>query len=184
MSTLAQGLTEYHVPDYKDHAEVIARLSLTVSDLARVQAYWRSVAPGFNEAYPCWTCVKEGSPPDAYLAYYGPGGFSVHFGRLVACVGALCRFSSFATIRSLQSAYLPAFKSIARVLGGTRVVLMPEENAPVWDAGMYQGASLDEYIALVRSVWGEPHPRTEVVTDSLEAYYRRKFPVWYVESVV
>ena len=183
MSILAQGLIEYDVADYRDHGAVIARLSPTVPDLVRVHHYWRSVDPASTETYPSWTFVP-GSPPEDYSAYYGPGGFSVHFGPRVAYVGASCRFSGFATIRPLQAVHLPAFKSVARVLGGTRLILIPEENGPIWDAAMYEGASLDQCIALIRKTWGDPHPKTEVVTEDVQVYYRRKFPAWYVESVL
>jgi hypothetical protein len=182
MSILTHGLIDYDVPDFRDEATVIPRLSSTEPDLLRVRDYWRSVDSDCQEAYPAWTFIRHGSPPDEWLAYRGPGGFSVHFGPRVACIGASCRFSGFATISSLQVVHLFAFKHIARMLGGTRLVLMPEENGPIWDAAMFDGASLDECVALIRKTWGDPHPRTEVLTDDLDTYYRRKFPVWYLEK--
>jgi len=183
MSILAHGLIDNRVPDCRDHATVIARLSPTEPDLIRVRDYWRSVDLESKETNPSWTFVHHGSPPDEYLAYYGPGGFSVHFGPQIACIGAACRYSGFVTMPALQAVHLPAFMSVARALGGTRLVLMPEENGPVWDAAMYDGVSLEDCIALIRKTWGDPHPTVKVVTEDVEVYYRRKFPVWYVESV-
>jgi len=183
MSILAHGLIDYRLSNYRDDAGVIARLSPTEPDLTRVRDYWRSVDPESKEAYPSWTFVRHGSPPDEYLAYHGPGGFSVHFGSQIACIGAACRYSGFATILALQAVHLPAFMSVARALGSTRMVLMPEENGPIWDAAMYDGVSLEECIALIQKTWGDPHPSVEVVTEDVQVYYRRKFPVWFVESV-
>jgi hypothetical protein len=184
MSILTNGLIEYHVPNFRNHEALIATLSTTVPDLVRVSDYWRSVTPEYKGDHTAWTFIHEGEPSGEYefLAYYGPGGFSVHFGPRVACIGASCRFSGFATIPPLQAVHLPAFRSIARSLGGTRIALMPEENGPIWDAAMYDGASLEDCIALVRKTWGDPHPRTEVVTEDPKVYDRRKFPVWYCED--
>jgi len=183
MSILAQGLTDYRLPDYQDHAAVLSRLAVTVSDLVPVCEYWRSVDPEFKEYRPAWIFDHRVHPTNEYLAYYGPGGFSVHFGPRVALIGAGCRYSGFATIRPLQDVHLSAFKSVARVIGGTRLVLIPEENGPIHDAAMYDGASLDECVTLIRKAWGAPHPATEIVTEDVEVYYRRKFPVWYVETL-
>ena len=183
MSILANGLIDNRVPDYRDNAAVIARLSPTVPDLIRVRDYWRSVDPQSKETHPSWTLVHHGNPPDEYFAYYGPGGFSVHFGPRIACIEAACRYSGFATIPALQAVHLPAFMSVARALGGTRLVLMPQENGPVWDAAMYDGVSLEECITLIRRTWGDPHPTVEIVTEDVEAYYRREFPVWFVEII-
>jgi hypothetical protein len=183
MSILANGLTYYRVLNYRDHAAVIARLSMTISDLNRVRDYWRSVDPEFKEIHPMWSVVHHGEGAYEHLAYYGPGGFSVRFGPRIACVEAACRYSGFATIPALQVAHLPAFKSVARSLGGTRLALIPEENGPIWDAAMYDGVSLDECIDLIRKTWGDPHSPTEVITEDIEVYYSRKTPVWYVEAL-
>jgi hypothetical protein len=183
MSTLAQGLTDYRLPDYRDHAAVLSRLATTVSDLAPVHEYWRSVDPESKEHRPAWTVDHRLHPADDYLAYHGPGGFSVRFGPRVAIIAAGCRYSGFATIRPLQNVHLAAFKSVARALGGTRLVLMPEENGPIYDAAMYGDVSLDECVTLILTTWGAPHPAAEILTEDLEAYYRRKFPVWYVETL-
>jgi hypothetical protein len=183
MSILANGLTDHQVPDHRNHAAIIARLSGTVPDLVRVRDYWRSVDPESPETYQAWNVVHHGEGDNEYLAYYGPGGFTVHFGLRIACIAGACRYSGFATMPAVQAAHLPAFRSIARALGGTRLVLLPEENGPIWDAAMYSGVPLDECLSLIRRTWGEPHFPTEVVTEDIEVYYRRKTPVWYVETL-
>lgn len=181
MSILADGLTDHHVADFRDHAAVISRLSPTVPELLRVRNYWRSVDPESKEVHPAWSVVHHGEGNDEYLAYYGPGEFSVHFGRCVAVVGAGCRYSGFATIPALQAAHLPAFRAVARALGGTRLLIVPEDNGPISDAAMSDGASLDECAELIRKAWGDPHLPTEVVTEDIDVYHSRKAPIWYVE---
>src|SRR5947209_4877244 len=83
-----------------------------------------------------------------------------------------------AAVVSLLTPSLPQ----ARAVGGTRIVLIPDYD-PVHDIALYGGCSLDECIALLRQRWGEPHPATEIVTEDVQVYYRREFPVWYVESL-
>ena len=184
MSILANGLTEHQVlPDVRDHAAVIACLSATVPDLVRARDYWRTVDPESPEQYPAWSVVHHGKGPYEYLAYYGPGGFGIHFGAQVAVVEAGCRFSGFATIPALQAAHLPGFRSVARAIGGKRLVLIPQENGPIQDAYRYDGASLDACIELIRKTWGDPHSPTEVTTEDVEVYYRRKTPIWYLENL-
>jgi hypothetical protein len=181
MSILADGLTDHHVADFRDSAAVISLLSPTVPELLRVRDYWRSVDPQSKEVHPAWSVVHHGEGPDEHLAYYGPGGFSVHFGPRVAVVGAGCRYIGFATIPALQAAHLPAFRAVARALGGTRLLIIPEDNGPISDAALYSGASLDECAELIRKAWCDPQLPTEVVTEDLDVYYRRKVPIWYVE---
>jgi hypothetical protein len=176
MSILTYGLAEHGVRDYHDYVAVLDRLAPTVPDLLRVRDYWRSVSPQFMDSHPDWTVIHHKNPPDEYLAYRGPGGFSVQFGQRVAVIGAACRYSGFVTIGPLQAIHLPAFRSIARALGGARLVLMPEENGPIEDAAMLDGASLDECITLLRRNWSEPHPRIEVVTDEDLVWYLDELP--------
>src|SRR5262245_59126237 len=130
MSILANGLTDHRIPDFRNHAAVIAQLSQTAADLVKVREYWRSVNADSIESYPTWSVEHFGEGETEYLAYYGPGGFSVYFGAHVAVIGAGCRYSGFATIPALQAAHIPGFRAIARALGGTRLVLVPENGGP------------------------------------------------------
>src|SRR5207249_2605827 len=127
-------------------------------------------------------CLVHNPPEEDYLRYHGPGWFSIAFGEHVARVSGICRWSGFATIDDRQRIHAEGFRSIARALGGTRMVLIPEYD-PADEIALYDGGSLDDCLELLRQRWGAPHPRTEVVTPDLEEYYRRKFPVWYVESI-
>ena len=116
-------------------------------------------------------------------AKHGPGGFSVLFGPHVAVIGAACRYSGFATIAALQAAHLPGFRALAKAVGGTRLILVPEDNGPISDAALYDGASLDACVEIIRKTWGPPHSPIEVVTDNIDVYYRRETPIWYVEML-
>ena len=182
MSIRADALVDYQLPDYRDQPAVISRLVPSLPDACAVVEYWRVADPDYSEDTATdWTGRLVQNPPeDDFLRYHGPGGFSIAFGERVARVSGTCRWSGFATTRQLQQVHATAFRSIARALGGTRMVLIPEYD-PVNDIALYDAGSLDRCIEFLQQLWGAPHPTTDIVTDDIEVYYRRQFPVWYVE---
>lgn len=183
MGIRANALTDYRVPDYRDQAAVVSLLSPALSATLAVSAYWRVEDPDGADTNGVWSAYFVHNPPeDDILRYNGPGGFGVTFGQRVARVHAACRWSGFATMAELQQVHATALRSIARALGGTRIVLIPDYD-PVEEIALYDGGSLEVCVELLRQRWGAPHPRTEIVTPDVEEYYRRKFPVWYVESI-
>lgn len=184
MSIRADALIDYRVPDYRDQPAVVSLLSPSLPDARAVDEYWRGADPDYSgNPTESWTARLMHNPSEGdFLRYHGPGGFSIAFGERVARVSGACRWSGFATMRQLQQVHKTAFRSIARALGGTRMVLIPEYD-PVNDIALYDTGSLDECIELLRRHWGAPHPVTEMVTEDVEAYYRGQFPVWYVETL-
>jgi hypothetical protein len=184
MSIRADALVDYRLPDYRDQLAVISRLTPSLPDARTVVEYWRIADPDYSEdTTGGWAARLVHNPPEGdFLRYHAPGGFSIAFGEHVARVSGICRWSGFATIRQLQQVHAAAFRSIARALGGTRMVLIPEYD-PVNDIALYGAGSLDECIALLQQRWGAPHPTTDIVTEDVEVYYRRQFPVWYLETL-
>jgi len=183
MGDRANAMTDHRVEDYRDAAAVVAQLSSTIPAARCVRDYWRSVDPKSVETHEAWSVYRIVSPTEGeYLRYDGPGGLCVHFGSRVAIIGADCRWSGFVTMPGLQRVHVAAFQSIARALGGTRMVLIPDYDR-VEEMARYDGSSLDECIARLHQCWGTPHPKTEIVTDDVEVYYRRQCPPWYVESL-
>jgi hypothetical protein len=183
MGIRANSLADYSVPDYHDQSAVVSLLASTLPATRAVASYWRVADFDYADTTDTWTAELAHNPPeDDFLRYHGPGGFSVAFGQHVARVHAACRWSGFATIAPLQQVHAVAFRSISRALGGSRIVLIPDYD-PVEEIALYDGASLDGCIALLQQRWGAPHPTTEIVTEDVEVYYRRQFPVWYVETL-
>lgn len=185
MSVRADALVDYRLLDYRDQPAVVSRLAPSLMEARAVVEYWRTADPDYSgDTTTGWTARLVHNPPeDDFLRYYGPGGFSVAFGEHVARVSGICRWGGFATIRQLQQVHAAAFRSIARALGSTRIVLIPEYD-PVNDIALYDAGSLDECIELLQQRWGAPQPTTDVVTEDVEVYYRRQFPVWYLETLI
>jgi hypothetical protein len=183
MGIRANALTDHRVPDYRAQAAVVSLLTPTLSAARAVADYWRAAQPDYADTADVWSARFIHNPPeDDYLRYDGPAGFSVSFGERVAQVSGPCRWSGFCTIAALQQPHAIAFRAISRALGGECMVLIPDYD-PVEEIALYAGSSLAECITLLEQRWGAPHPTTEIVTEDVEVYYRRQFPVWYVETL-
>lgn len=183
MSVRANALVDYRVPDFRDQPAVVSLLAPSLPAARAVGDYWRAVDPAYSDTAEGWTAQLGHNPPeDDRLRYHGPGGFSIVFGKRVARVSGICRWSGFAMMHQLQQVHAAGFRSIAGALGGTQMVLIPEYD-PVDDIAIYDVGSLDKCIELLQERWGAPHPTTDVVTDDVEVYYRRTVPVWYVERL-
>jgi hypothetical protein len=129
-----------------------------------------------------WTLVEDYT----YFAYCGPGGFSVMFGAHVAVISASSRYCAFALMPSIQAVELPAITSIARALGGTRLVMKSDDQSALQDSPIYLNdgnATLDECVGLIQKAWGDPHPKTEVINEAREVYRERKIEPWFVETL-
>jgi hypothetical protein len=179
---LTEGLIDHRVPNFRDQADVVVRLSPTVPTLLRVSDYWRSDNRVWNEINPEWTLVEDYT----YFAYSGPGGFSVMFGARVAVITVSSRYSAFVLTPSLQAVCLPAIRSIVRALGGTRLVLKADDDSALGDSAIYLNggnASLDECVSLIQKAWGDHHPRTEVITEDWELYKQRTIDPWFFETL-
>jgi hypothetical protein len=184
MGIRANALTDHKVPDFRNLPAVLSLLAPTMPAAIELRDYWRSVDSNYVDSNETWNVSFSRNPPEQdYLRYNGFGGLSVSFGEHVAQIHADCRWSGFVTMPPLQKVHAAAFLSIALALGGDHIVMTPDFD-PVVEIALYNGGSLEDCINLLRQCWGAPHPITEVVTEDVEAYYRRKFPAWFVESLV
>jgi hypothetical protein len=182
MGNSTEGITDHRVPNFRDQTDVLARLSPTVPVLMRVSDYYRSKNSVWNEIYPVWTLVEDYT----YFAYCGPGGFSVMFGAHVAAITASSRYCAFALMPSLQAVELPAVRSIAQALGGTRLVLKSDDQSALQDSPIYLNdgnATLDECVGLIQKAWGNPRPNTEAINEAWEIYRERKIEPWFFETL-
>jgi hypothetical protein len=181
MGTYTEGITNHRVPNFHDVADVIARLSPTVPVLMQVYEFDKSVNPGCILPRPEWT-LDEYDKVD----FIGPWGFILRFGTHVAQISAFTRHSEFLLMAEAQAVYLPAVRSIARSLGGTRLILKADSQDALGDSPVYLkdgNATLDDCVGLIQKAWGDPHPKTEVINEVWEAYRERRIQPWFLESL-
>lgn len=182
MSKGTEGITDHRVPNFRDQADVLARLLPTVPVLMRVSEFYRSEHEVWNETHPVWTLVEDYT----YFAYWGPGGLSVMFGSHVAIIRTSSRFTAFALTPSLQAVELPAIRSIARALGGKRLVLKSDDDSALQDSPIYLNdgnATLDDCVGLIQKALGNPRPRTEVINEAWEVFQERQIEPWFLETL-
>lgn len=180
MGVRANALFEHHVTDFRDHAAVLSALVPALPAALAVAEYWHVIHDSDRTDEPLTWWVQDLQNPDAgeYLRYCGPGGLSIGFDQRVAYIRASCRWSGFSTIASLQQLHVAAFKSIARALGGTRMVIIPD-NDIVMDA-IYAGENLDGCIGILRNALSSPPADTVILSGSVEGW--KTWP-WFVESL-
>jgi hypothetical protein len=88
------------------------------------------------------------------------------------------------SIEPLRHVHLPAFRTIAGLLGARRLVYLPDDDPIILDTAKSEGASLDECIAELQRRWGPPQASVEELDPELVR--RSDFCVpsaWYVETL-
>ncbi len=182
MSIGTQGITEHRVPHFRDATDVIARLAPTVSCLAAVQEFLRRENPTWKETHQTWTAVEDYT----YFACWGPGSFSVMFGTHIAEINPGIRYSVFLERPSLRSLYVPVIETIARALGGMRLVIKSDLDNALGDESIYLNngcANFDECIGRLRQSLGEPLPQSQILAGGLEKYTDLERDIWFLENL-
>lgn len=185
MGVRAEALTDHRVPDFRDHDAVLSLLVPTVPDLLAVEDYWRINDPDHvKRTTTAWRVDHRHShTPGEFLRYYSPGDFSIAFGKKVAAIGGPGRWSGFCTMPMLQSVHIPAFRAIARALGGTKMALHADDEDRIYEAAIYDGSSLDECITMLQNELGPAQPTITIVTEDVQEYYRRPHRPWFLEPL-
>jgi hypothetical protein len=183
MGTRTNALVDHRVADPLRTETVVELLSPTVTDCRAVRDYWSSIEPGYGDTNESWTSRFHHNPPEEDFVWYeGPGGLRVRFGSRAAVVSALCRWRGFLSIEELQRVHANAFRSIARALGGTQVVLIPDDDE-VEPMAKYDGAQLGDCVGVLRQRCGPPKRRTVLAEDDSSLASPACWKVWHVESL-
>jgi hypothetical protein len=187
MGTRTNILANHTISDPLDRAAVLDRLAPALPEAMAVREFWDTYDPdeARNEAYR-WDASPPIPPPhDKYVSYNAPGGLFVYFdfGSPVVNVRASLRWRGFLSIDPLRRVHLPAFRKIAALLGGSRVVYMPDDDLIIYDARS-EGATLDDCIAALKRRWGPPQESVEVIDpDVVQATNHGVPTVWFVETI-
>jgi len=186
MGTRINVLVDHRVPDYKDRAAVIARLEPTLPAAIAVRDYWIANDPESSRNDCCvWSTstVPGIQPKQEYLFYEGPGSLWLRFGVRVAYIFTGGRWRGFLSTNMLHKTHLAAFRSIARALGGTRMVLYGEYD-PIDQAAVLDGKTLDECVGMLNELWGSPQPTVDVIDPKVVAATDHcSPPVWYYQML-
>jgi len=154
VSTRTQVVVDHRLEDYRDPKAAVALLGQAVPAALAVESYGHSVEPENPATEPeSWRPAQHHSADQ--LDYVSPDGSLVSFGQHVVLISASARWSGFLTIEPLRNVHLAAFRSIARCIRGSRLVLLPDAIDEGYDA-INEGISLEDCAARLRKRYGPP----------------------------
>jgi hypothetical protein len=159
MGTYIDVIIDHKVQDYRDRSGVVALLQPSGT----------------------WTALPEHKVAD-FVDYSGSEGLFLRFGRQVAVLTG-GRWREFLADKPSRAAALPAFRAVARVIGGTRLVLLPDSSEVSYDA-VRDGLSQDRCITMLREQHGPPQESPEEIDPQVAASAAHGVPqVWFLESL-
>jgi len=182
MSTRTDAITEHRSVNYRDIEATAKLLADSVPAGVALREYWSSVDPESSGPEPkLWRPAQHFSAENA--DYLGPGGLLVAFGPKVLRISASARWSGFLTIKPLRDVHLVAFRSIAKCVQGTRLLLLPDGSDVGYHA-VSEGLSLAECEAHLREEFGPPQPSVEAIpAGAFEAHIPGSHRVWFDEKL-
>jgi hypothetical protein len=156
MATFTHAIINHKVQDYRDRSAVLARLG----------------------PLGAWTAQPAHLVAD-FVDYSAPEGLFLRFGRQVAVLTG-GRWRDFLADQPARVAALASFRAVARTIGGTRLLLLPDSIEVAYDA-VIEGLSQDQCIAALRKECGPPHSLED--PSLAEAAACGAPQVWFLESV-
>jgi hypothetical protein len=185
MGTRTNILADHTVPDPLDRAAVLDWLAPALPKARAVRDFWNAYNPDeARDEDDRWEASRPcPSPYNGSVSYYAPGGFFVYFGSRVVNVRASLRWRGFLSIKPLRRVHLPALRTIAGLLGASRLVYLPDDD-PILDAATLDGASLDDCISELRRRWGASQASVEDIEPEVVRATEHGVPtVWYLEML-
>ena len=182
MSTRTHVIVDHGLQDYLDMRSAVALLAQTLPTTTAIDSYWDSVDPLESKRAPeQWRPAPHHKSVEP--VFTGPGGLLVNFGLHVICIYASARWSGFLTIEPLRTVHLTAFRSIARCVGGTRLLLLPDAMDEGYDV-INEALSQDECAARLRNKYGPPQPSvTAIPPGAFTASVPGSHLVWFSEAL-
>jgi hypothetical protein len=186
MGTRTRGFVDLHLSNEirSESGRVVSLLARATSACLEVEQYWRS-ADALREpnARDSWS-VYKGAADDLNKRWFsGPGSMNVHFGLRVAMILCGARWRGFLTIPALRKVHRKAFLSIARELGATAIMFVPDYAEELAGA-MDDGKSFDECLRLMESTWGPLQGDLDEISPRVIAECENCPPkVWYLEHL-
>jgi hypothetical protein len=183
MGTRTNALVDHRIPDFWNQEAVIESLKASLPDCLAVCDYWSSIEPDDSNSTQLWAARFHHNPPEQdFVWYHGPGGFLIRFGSRVAVVSALCRWRGFLSVEALQVVHSNAFRKIALSLGGSRMLLIPDDEV-VEPMAIDHGASLSDCRSELRERCGPPRRRSVLADNDAALEPPACWKVWHDESL-
>jgi hypothetical protein len=174
VGTRTRGFVDYRQRDDVDRSPdaMLRILETTTPACQAVEEYWRDndtyYEPGRFLAWAVWEKGESDELKDHWW-FAGPGHMSIRFCPNVAEIFAGARWRGFLTIPPLREVHRAAFLSIARAVGASGIIFVPDYADELIDAAE-EGKGFEECLKLIELKWGPMQGdldeiRPAVVTD-------------------
>jgi hypothetical protein len=186
MGTRTRGFIDYRHSDEVDHAPdaMLRILEATTPACQAVEDYWREVDPDYEPGiFRTWG-VKDREDNARLLHtwwFAGPGHMSILFYPNVAEIFAGARWRGFLTIPRLREVHRAAFLSIARAVGATGILFVPDYAEELAEAAD-EGKGFEECLQLIEEKWGPMQGDLDEIPPAVMADCDSCPPaVWFLE---
>lgn len=158
MGTRTHGFIDYRQRDDVDRSPdaMLRILEPTTAACQAVEEYWRDndtyYEPGRFLAWGVWEKGETSQLKDHWW-FAGPGHMSIRFYPNVAEIFAGARWRGFLTIPPLRAVHRAAFLSIARAVGATGVIFVPDYADELLEAAE-GGKDFEECLKIIEEKWG------------------------------
>lgn len=184
MGTRINLLIDHDLADFRNPAEVLARLSLATRAAGAVRDYWLESDPdGSHDPQPAWEADPVSLRRPGLRRFTGPGSLFLSVTASAARVRTGGRWRGFLAIEPLRRVHLLAFRAIARAMGAGYMALHADSDDV--DELFLSGRAPWECVELMERMWGPPQGSVEDVDPSITAaaVMYLPSPVWFLESV-
>jgi hypothetical protein len=183
MGTRINLLLDHDLADFRNPAEVLARLSPTIRAAEAVRDYWLASDPdGPHDSQSVWEADPQSPREPSLRRFTGPGYLFLSVTASAAHVRTGGRWRGFLAIEPLRRVHLLAFRAIARALGASLLALYADSDEV--DDLIWGGRPPWECVERMEQIWGPPQGSVEDVNRSIVAAAEMYLPssVWFLEE--
>lgn len=156
MGTRIRGYIDYPQGHDRSPDAMLRVLETTTSACQAVEDYWRANDAHYEpDQVLSWSVWEKGESDQLknHWWFAGPGHMSIRFCSNVAEIIAGARWRGFLTIPLLRDVHLAAFLSIARAVGATGILFVPDYADDLIEAAE-EGKGLEECLKIIEAAWG------------------------------
>lgn len=158
MGTRTRGFIDYRHSDevVRSPDDILRILETTTPTCRAVEEHWRENDSYYEpDRFLTWGVFKKGESDQLkdHWWFAGPGHISIRFCPNVAEIFAGARWRGFLTIPLLRDVHRAAFLAIARAVGATGIIFVPDYAHELIDAAR-EGIGFEECLKLIEEEWG------------------------------
>ena len=186
MGTRTRGFIDYRHSDEVAGSPIgmLRVLETTTPACRAVEEYWRSHDSWYEpDPFVAWRVFEEGKTEllGDHWWFAGQGRMNIRFCSEVAEIFAGARWRGFLTIPPLRDVHRAAFLSIARAVGATGIIFVPDYADDLIEAAE-EGKCFGECLSIIEKKWGPMQSDLDEIQPSVVADCATCPPkVWFLQ---